>query len=323
MNRLSLLSIFFILAAGLCHSAEVDYSKEIREAMSLKSQMTRLGYEYSIDDLSIYEQEEYLASKPNEYQREGKTYFIPFDLDRGDLIKTSIVAGAAIVLFNSDEEIKDFAEEHKTEQTQVYADIGERFGAGVEAMALATGGYVVGVVLKNEKVRSVSLLAINSMLMSGLVTRALKTSLRRVRPRSTDDSNEWFETLRDHSFPSGHTTLAFSIGTFIAESTKHKSKVIPILAYGVSALAGAARVHDSAHWASDVVIGALIGHLVTKNIMNKKPKKSGFAITPYLNHQGDFMVGLNYRHKEPTKKSDCNKQPQAFKACLLEAMEQN
>tara|TARA_R110002072_G_scaffold64203_1_gene159080 strand:- start:57228 stop:58169 length:942 start_codon:yes stop_codon:yes gene_type:complete len=303
-------------------SAEEDYSDDIERIFSLEYQMEKMGLVYDEDSLFDIESQvgyELIKEDISTEHNQERSIFIPFHLDSGDIVKASAAAGAAIVLFSSDEAITKFALEHKTERTQVIADIGERFGAGVDAAALAGGAYVIGVVVKNDKIKSISYMAMKSMILPGLVTRAIKTTLRRKRPKSDEGAHSWGGTLRDHSFPSGHTTLAFSIGTFIAESTKGYSKTLPVLAYAASTIAGVSRVHDEAHWASDVLIGALIGHLVTKNVMRKTPTRSGFRLNTFMNNNGQMLIGLRYHHKEPKKVSDCNKTSNPVRACLREA----
>jgi hypothetical protein len=73
--------------------------------------------------------------------------------------------------------------------------------------------------------------------------------------------------------------------TTIAEQSK--SVYVDVLAYSVATLCALSRVHNNKHWASDIFIGAVIGHLVAKKICafdrarNSKKVSLGFQYTRY------------------------------------------
>ncbi|MFN8588971.1 MAG: phosphatase PAP2 family protein [Candidatus Eisenbacteria bacterium] len=92
---------------------------------------------------------------------------------------------------------------------------------------------------------------------AGLVTLALKNAAGRWRPHEDADPRR-FEPFSGHdSFPSGHTTMAFSLaGALDAETRSHW---VPAIAYPLAAATGWSRVHDHVHWPSDVAAGAAIG----------------------------------------------------------------
>lgn len=165
-------------------------------------------------------------------------------LTTGEMATIAAAAGTAILLFNNDAELMDFVQEHKTSITEELSFWGEKFGSW--PIGISSAGYVLGVVIKNEEVKRVAKVALKATVISGLITRAAKMSFSRTRPNSADSPYEF--------------------ATVIAEYYKDKSKLIPVLAYSAAAVAGYSRVHDNAHWASDVVVGALIGHLTAKLI---------------------------------------------------------
>lgn len=69
------------------------------------------------------------------------------------------------------------------------------------------------------------------------------------------------------SFPSGHTTVAFSLATMIAQEYP-KPIIIPILAYGFATCTALGRINGNYHWASDVLMGASIGYFTSKLVFN-------------------------------------------------------
>lgn len=218
-----------------------------------------------------------------------------------NVIKIAAAAGALILVFPNDRAITDFVEENQNDVTEVAAFAGELLGSDIP-IAAAGVGYIVGLVMKNNKIKKTSLLLGKSLLITGLLVQGLKRVFHRERPDSHGNSAYNFYgpsfSGDNLSFPSGHTMTAFTFATFIAEYTKHKSRVIPVLAYAGAALAGWSRVHDGAHWASDVIVGALVGHLVTKWILKKHTSKSGIMVSPYMSPEGGMMVGVSYVGKQ-------------------------
>jgi membrane-associated phospholipid phosphatase len=86
-----------------------------------------------------------------------------------------------------------------------------------------------------------------SFLCSYLTTTVLKSTVHRLRPGHGT-----------HSFPSGHSAMAFSAATLI-ENNLGPYAGIP--AYGLAAFTGFERVESGRHYPSDVFAGAAIGTL--------------------------------------------------------------
>ncbi|MBP3353518.1 MAG: phosphatase PAP2 family protein [Bacteroidales bacterium] len=87
-------------------------------------------------------------------------------------------------------------------------------------------------------------------LMTGSV-ELLKHTMDMPRPDGEDN----------HSFPSGHTAVAFMGATLLNKEYGHISPWIPIASYTVASATAIGRQLNSAHWLSDIVTGAGIGIL--------------------------------------------------------------
>lgn len=85
------------------------------------------------------------------------------------------------------------------------------------------------------------------------VTYSLKRAVRIERPDGTDN----------HSFPSGHTSLAFAGATALHKEYGHLSSWISIAGYSVATFTAIERVRRNRHNWGDVVIGAGIGTFST------------------------------------------------------------
>ena len=177
-----------------------------------------------------------------------------------------MASSLGVVIFNNDREIMDAVQAHKNEYTRQIADFGNLMGTGAGIAPIALGSYFIGFVFDNNELKDVGLFTVTTALATSLVTQGLKYAFGRERPYQSENPYEFFN-WGSHSFPSGHTVGAFSLATVIAEIYKDKYPIVPYVAYGIAALTAYARMHDEKHWASDVFVGAILSHLVTKYFM--------------------------------------------------------
>ncbi len=94
----------------------------------------------------------------------------------------------------------------------------------------------------------------------GVLNGVLKYTVGRERPSETSDPHHFrpfADQNRWQSFPSGHTVVAFSLASAVAEEAR--SPWVTALAYGGAAAVAWSRVYEDKHWTSDVTAGALIG----------------------------------------------------------------
>ena len=111
----------------------------------------------------------------------------------------------------------------------------------------------------------------------------LQQSLKRIvqKPRPDGSNN--------YSFPSGHTTSAFSGAAFIERRYGWK---YGIPAYALASFVGYSRIQANKHDGFDVLAGAAIG-IGTTYLFTKPYSKKPLDIT--LNKTGNqFVVGFNY-----------------------------
>ncbi len=130
-----------------------------------------------------------------------------------------------------------------------------------------------------------------SIIAAGLINSTIKYAVGRVRPTGTRHTFVFKPFSGNMSFASGHSTQAFAIATAIAEN--YPSWWVQTAAYGSAALVGYARIEQNAHFASDVVAGAILGWTVTRELVhrhNGPPRAGRLQWTPYSDGRGIGIV---------------------------------
>jgi membrane-associated phospholipid phosphatase len=82
-------------------------------------------------------------------------------------------------------------------------------------------------------------------------------------------SDTWFDSKGSvlnsrGGMPSGHSIAAFSVATVVARRYGKQHKWVPPVSYGLAALVGFSRVSTSAHFVSDVFVGAALGYSISR-----------------------------------------------------------
>lgn len=197
-------------------------------------------------------------------------------------------AGLLALDDNLDRSVRNLKRDHKWINTAnpIVTELGGNYGLiGLGAFA----GY--SLLADDAKAQETSLMAVEAFVLSGLWVQVAKNLAGRERPfvsyeyshapggvwhgplaQWTDESD--LPSSAYSSFPSGHTTTAFAIATVFAEQYSD-SPVVPIIAYATASIVGITRMVENRHWASDVFVGACLGHLCAKQITSHSTTAPG------------------------------------------------
>ncbi len=131
---------------------------------------------------------------------------------------------------------------------------------------------------KNEVFQQSKNLVI-SQIFTAVIIQTLKITTHTTRPNGAA-----------HSFPSGHTSVAFTGATALYLEYRDINPFIAYSGYGFSTATGLLRVTNNKHWLSDVLVGAGVGIFSAQLVwyinplQNWKPfKNSKIAVYPYVN----------------------------------------
>lgn len=193
------------------------------------------------------------------------------------------------------------------------------FGGMFEIYTLtAFGAY--GLIFKKQKMVTTTLLATQAYITGGAVESVVKFLSGRTRPSVYNNNVEaaptfygpFGKTAKDvngksvySSFPSGHTTVVFAAATVFAMEYRDKP-LIPIISYSVATLVGLSRIVENKHWATDVLVGAALGYVSGRLIVNnyhrfaklKAPHQNKNTVSFNIGYsQGTIMPGIIYKFR--------------------------
>ncbi len=137
---------------------------------------------------------------------------------------------------------------------------------------------ILGVKSKNHWFDQTKKLILSSIISNGTTT-LLKKEIYKARPGGSTNSN---------SFPSGHTTTAFTTATVLYEEFKDTSPLLAYSGYIFAITTGSLRILNNMHYFSDVLVGTGIGILSVKLVYhfehliswNPFKKLNGMTATP-------------------------------------------
>lgn len=174
------------------------------------------------------------------------------------------------------------------------------FGEAATTGGVPAGFYIIGHVTKNERAKETGRLAAEALINAQIVTRVIKYAAGRTRPNFDSGRGRFFTD--GNSFPSGHSTTAWSVATVIAYEYHDR----PLIRYGAFAVAAAVSLSRYAgrnHFPGDILVGSAIGFAMgrfvyrTRHICrNANEKKSKIVtwvplITPYFDRKTSTYGG--------------------------------
>jgi len=201
-------------------------------------------------------------------------------------------AGVIGVAAIADGPVRDEMARHAPNNNRFMRDV-ERFGAQ-DYLGVLGGFYLAGAIGNNETATAVAQDGLAaSLIASGMITPAIKFVTGRACPRENAGIAKFhpfsLSYSSNSSFPSGHTTEAFALASVIAGH--YEETWVACASYSVAGLVGVARSYHGAHFASDVLAGALIGTLVGKSVVahNSRLRAGKVVVLPEI---GPGLIGM-------------------------------
>lgn len=144
--------------------------------------------------------------------------------------------------------------------------------AGVYGVSAVAGGiYLTGFFTKNAHSQEVGIRTAEATVDSVILYESMKVIFQRQRPYTGDGEGKFFSgNLSNGSFPSGHSTFAWTIASSVAH--QYHSIPLDIALYGIAGTVSVTRVTAGQHFPSDVWVGSILGYLIGDYVAHKQEK---------------------------------------------------
>lgn len=211
-------------------------------------------------------------SLPKDFLHDQKNIWLfPFQLAKGHhLLPTLGVVGGTAGLIVADPHVMPYFQTHARNLDH----LNDAFDAQIttaEVVAVPVSLMFAGYLRHDSYEVGTALLAAEAYADSAVVDLAVKAITRRKRPSDVPPGASFSDTFfaggkspfKGSAFPSGHAAGAFSVATVIA-GRYHTHRWVPVVMYGFATAVSLSRISSSAHFPSDVFLGAALGYAITK-----------------------------------------------------------
>ena len=176
-----------------------------------------------------------------------------------NIVPLSLI-GIGLALNNSNFE-KDF-------QKNIRKNVGENYKTSIDDYLVFVpvvqlyAADIFGVKAKNHWFDQSKYLFISNVVSTG-ISQLLKSAILKTRPDGLPES-----------FPSGHSTIAFTNAAVLMNEFKETSPILAYSGYTFATTTGIFRMANNKHYIADVLVGAGIGILVTQLVYHFEPLKN-------------------------------------------------
>ena len=211
-------------------------------------------------------------SLPKDFLHDQKDIWLfPTQLAKGrHWLPTLAIVGGTAGLIVADPHAMPYFRSHERNLDDVN-DVFDSPITAAEVVVLPASLLATGYVRHDSYQTGTALLAGEAYADSAIVDLAIKAVTRRKRPSDVPPGGSFRNTFfsggkspfKGSSFPSGHSAGVFSIATVVA-SRYHHHRWVPWAMYGFATAISFSRVTTSAHFPSDVFLGAALGYTITR-----------------------------------------------------------
>ncbi|MDP4236658.1 MAG: phosphatase PAP2 family protein, partial [Bacteroidota bacterium] len=204
---------------------------------------------------------------PQFWHETGSFFSMPAHWDAMDWGTLALLSGLTAVAMEGEISVRDVKFIDRDFYYSPEAVGGRMYGELYTPFILFAGYGGYSLIAKDHTARKIAYEIGQSCLYAGAIVIVMKTIVGRARPYANEGklSFHFFSGLFDddhHSFPSGHTTEAFTMSTIL--SLNAHPTWLKILAYVPALFTPFSRAYQGFHWISDCFFGAGLGYFIGK-----------------------------------------------------------
>jgi len=269
MSQSGRLFLVFFLSAGILSSPNWVCAQSNTDLPDSPSQVAR--YKHRNDPGG--DREVTWRSLPKDFLHDRKAiwWVFPGQLAKGRYwLPTLAVTGGTAGLIVADPHVMPYFRTHARNLDDIN-DVFDPLITSAEVVALPVSLMIAGYARHDSYQVGTALLAAEAYADSAVVDLAMKAITRRKRPSDVLPGAPFNDTFfnggkspfKGSSFPSGHAAGVFSVATVTA-CRYHNHRWVPWVAYGFATAITFSRVTTSAHFPSDIFVGAALGYTITR-----------------------------------------------------------
>ncbi|HEY6907141.1 MAG TPA: phosphatase PAP2 family protein [Ignavibacteriaceae bacterium] len=211
---------------------------------------------------------------------------------------TGAVLGGTALSLTLDTGIRDVVSRNRTSTMDGVTKIGKFYGEVTPAIGLSAGLYAAGLLFNERSVSLTGRLLAESLLYAGTINVILKFVFSRSRPYTNNGNMDFgnYAFNNDYySMPSGHTTVAFTVSTVLAERIQNVYATIGL--YGLASLTAYQRIYSDNHWFSDTVLAAVIGTVIGRIVVklnDSDPYQDHIPEISFFPINKGYCIGFNF-----------------------------
>jgi membrane-associated phospholipid phosphatase len=284
INRWKLFILLSLLSPAIAFSQKDTLTKKLDSLSVTETKEQKKNNNVApsaYNDSTKFTVHNYFVLLGNDFKQQ---FTYPFHAKKKDWGKVAAFAGitAGVALFDESGSKYFSGLANRSKTVSKTSNFITSFGGLYEVYTIgALTAY--GFIFKNEKIKSTAFLATQSYLTAGALESVLKFLSKRQRPNYIDPAtgtndptfhgpfykfpSQTSGLSTNSSFPSGHTTAAFAAATVYAMEYRHHPW-IPILSYTFATAVGISRMTENKHWPTDVLVGAALGILSGRQVVN-------------------------------------------------------
>ena len=220
----------------------------------------------------------------------------PTNFDWHDWSVCALVAGATGIAFFGDQPVRKIIQAHQSSNAEHFLHLGIIYGSVFTAVGIGGSIYLAGLGFSRPWFQETGREVLTSVALAEITTGVLKAVSGRSRPYVNEGPYKFHFIGKNNSswsFPSGHSTAAFSVSKVLAARISNPYATIGL--YVLASLAAVQRMYSDDHWLSDVILGAAIGtavgHIVVKNSLElKRISHKNWIVVPEIYSSGAGVV---------------------------------
>ena len=132
------------------------------------------------------------------------------------------------------------------------------------------GIFLYIVIFEEKRNKTFIIYFFASFIIAFLSVAMIKNITSRPRPFAANFQPIPINYPTDYSFPSGHATISFASATLLSVFDKKRKKYF----YLIAVLIAFSRVYLGYHYVSDVIVGSLLGWLISSIVLLKLKRKN-------------------------------------------------